>query len=217
MRSDIGRLVTERERSGSFLPSQKTGLSIPWKGHDHEYDYDRTMSMSWNRLPIKIGRKEFTDVLSPLYRWLDKQVGRPWDCVYSELCVGLDKRKVTHKHVFDHAFQHIERYVYMAVDGRYYSRDGFRSSYPIKGLFVDPKTGLIRRQTPRPATEDPKEVTKVTLGGMKAWEKMKGIWYLVEYREPTLAERMIRGRDPVLVVKRQLGKKQLRALRAKLA
>lgn len=214
MRSDIGKLVTERERSGSSNPSLKTGLSIAWKGHEAEYDYDRMASMSWNRL---WQRKEFTDVLSPIYRWLDQQVGRPWNKVYSELCKNLDKRKVTHKHVLDHAFQHVERHTYLGVDGQFYSREtAYRSEYPIKGLFVHPKTGLVVRQVPRPEPEKKREVVKIKLGGMKAWERLSGVWYLVEYREPTRAERLVRGRDPILVMKRQLGKKQLKEVRARL-
>lgn len=214
MRSDIGKVVTERERSGSWMPSEKTGLSIRWQGHEAEYDYDRMASMSWNRL---WQRKEFTDVLSPIYRWLDQQVGRPWNKVHSELCKNLDKRKVTHKHVLDHAFQHVERHTYLGVDGQFYSREtAYRSEYPIKGLFVHPKTGLVVRQVPRPEPEKKREVVKIKLGGMKAWERLSGVWYRVEYREPTLSERLVRGPSPILVLKRQLGKKQLREVRAKL-
>lgn len=156
--------------------------------------------------------------MGPIYRWLDKQVGRPWNKVHSELCQVLDKRKLTHAHVFTHVDGYVEKNVYMGPDGQFYPTTGFFTFHhsPVKGLYVHPKTGLIRRQKPRPEPEKPRETTKIKLEGLKAWEKLSGIWYLVEYREPTPVERLSMGRDPILVYKRQLGKKQLRELRARL-
>lgn len=47
--------------------------------------------------------KEFKDKLSPMYRWLDAQVGRPWDEVRSEVFEKFDTRTTAGRHVtFDH-------------------------------------------------------------------------------------------------------------------
>jgi len=215
MRKDIGKIITERERTGSSLPSPKTGLSIRWNGYEGEYDYDRKASMSWNRL---VDRKGFTDVLSPLYRWLDKQVGRPWNKVYSEICANLDKRKVTHVHVLDHLFQRIERNVFMGVDGQYHARSsGFFSVNVVDGLYVHPRNGLILRQKPKPKIEKPEDVEEVKLTELTAWKKIKGIWYFCEYRKPTAVEVTIyRSSKMIVVRKKQLGKKELRDLRKRI-
>jgi len=50
----------------------------------------------------KIGR-QFRDKLSPPERWLDAQVGRPWDLVRGELLSKFDPRTTAGRHiVFDH-------------------------------------------------------------------------------------------------------------------
>lgn len=47
--------------------------------------------------------KEFTDKLSPMYRWLEKQVGRSWADVRSEVFDKFDIRTTAGRHIiFDH-------------------------------------------------------------------------------------------------------------------
>lgn len=47
--------------------------------------------------------KEFTDKLSPMYRWIDAQVGRPWDEVRSEVFQKFDTKTTAGRHItFDH-------------------------------------------------------------------------------------------------------------------
>lgn len=47
--------------------------------------------------------KEFNDKLSPMYRWLDAQIGRPWSEVRSEVFKKFDTRTTAGRHVtFDH-------------------------------------------------------------------------------------------------------------------
>ena len=45
--------------------------------------------------------KLFYDKLSPATRWLESQVGRPWNKVYSELCAKFDRRSLAGMHVVD--------------------------------------------------------------------------------------------------------------------
>lgn len=52
--------------------------------------------------------KEFTDKLNPMYRWLDAQVGRPWDEVRSEVFQKFDTRTTAGRHItFDHLLRSI--------------------------------------------------------------------------------------------------------------
>jgi len=57
--------------------------------------------------------KGFSDKLSPAERWLDHQVGRPWDAVRSELFARFDARTVAGRHVL---YGHILEW----VEGRWY-------------------------------------------------------------------------------------------------
>lgn len=52
--------------------------------------------------------KEFSDKLSPMYRWLDAQIGRPWSEVRSEVFQNFDTRTTAGRHItFDHLLREV--------------------------------------------------------------------------------------------------------------
>lgn len=52
--------------------------------------------------------KEFKDKLSPMYRWIEAQVGRPWSEVHSEIFKKFDSRTTAGRHIlFDHLLSSI--------------------------------------------------------------------------------------------------------------
>ena len=54
-------------------------------------------------------RKEFSDKLNPVYRYLDSQVGRPWDKVRSEIVEKFDSRTTAGRHIlFDHIISNVK-------------------------------------------------------------------------------------------------------------
>ena len=54
--------------------------------------------------------KNFADKLGPPKRWLRKQVGRPWDEVYSDLKRAFDPRTTAGRHlVYDHMLTWVHR------------------------------------------------------------------------------------------------------------
>jgi len=177
MRQDMGKVITERPRYGSSNPSQKTRLTVRWNGWDEDYAIETRMGMSRHR-QHGFGAREFTDVLGPIYRWLDKQVGRPWNASYSELCEVLDKRKLTHAHVIDHVFREVETDIFRGTDGLWRA---FPYGGMFNGLYVDPTDGILKRQT-LPKNEKPEKIEKVPVDDLKIFEIKKGIWYLCEYK-----------------------------------
>lgn len=57
---------------------------------------------------IKVVYKAFYDRLGPMYRWIKKQVGRPWDEVRSEIFQKFDTKTVAGRHItFDHLLSEI--------------------------------------------------------------------------------------------------------------
>lgn len=212
MRRDMGKIITEAPRYGSDLPNHKTGGTVRWDGPDGDYD-----KSSWepgtsrkSKTMMKWGRKEFSDVLGPLSRWLEKQLGRPWDAIYSELCANLDKRKVTHKHVLDHVKSWVDLHVYLGTDGVYYPKDGGH----VWRFFVNPETGLLSKQPKKEAPQKPKDVTKIKVSEWEHYEKIGGFWYLLTYRPATPDELALRPWDKIVLgSKRQVGGKDLRKLR----
>ncbi len=148
MRDDMAKVVTERPRRGHSNPSAKTsGPRI--RRFDPAREYDEP-----TRLPVARGRqygydaKEFSDLLGPLKRYLRSCIGRPWSRVHSELSRTLDRRSVAGSHIWDHVMWEIESDCYIGDDRFVYSnrRTYTRVDRPVVGLYVHPKTGLIREQ-----------------------------------------------------------------------
>ncbi len=227
MRKDMGKVITERERSGNPCRNAKTRMDIKWKGEDGDYDIPNRMSSSATR-QHGYNAKQFTDVLGPIYRYLDKQVGRPWNKVHSELCEHLDKRKVTHKHVFDHIDSYVEKDVYKGSDGVWYHTTGY-SYMPdgialrrVVGLFINPKNGLIQRQKALKEQPKKKDLDVIKVDKENEHRRLDGIWFLVKLKEVEVdasyfdyfTKKMVaRTRKEMREVSRkQLNKKELKKL-----
>ena len=111
----------------------------------NEYDAD---DHGPNRAPIARrhqygwNAKEFSDLLGPLRRYLRKQVGRPWDKVWSEIACHLDSRSLSGQHIFDHIQWEVEQHVRLSSDGSLYHH-GWSGFVPVSGLYVQPTTGLL--------------------------------------------------------------------------
>ena len=59
------------------------------------------------------GYKWQTDNLAPLIRFLDKNTGKYWNKVYSQLCKKMNKNGVLGQHVFDHLLDFVHTKVYI--------------------------------------------------------------------------------------------------------
>jgi hypothetical protein len=73
-------------------------------------DHPRKVGMRANKLVVSFDRKDLSDRLEPLYRFLQKNAGRPWNDVYSEICQQLDPRSLRGWHARDHVLQYVETY-----------------------------------------------------------------------------------------------------------
>lgn len=91
-------------------------------------------------IPVKRSRKEdkkkseyfgdwgFSDRLQPLYRWIDKQHGRKWNDVFSEICKKVDRRNVRGRHLIEHVLD----YVWTRDSDR-----GWRGKWFVLGFYKD--------------------------------------------------------------------------------
>lgn len=89
--------------------------------------------------------KQLNEHLSPLRRWLEKQVGRDWDEVWSEVCDGLSVRNATTAHVRDHADYYVEKNCYIE-DGKVYDSRGLplNNHWRWKQFYIDPKDNTLQ-------------------------------------------------------------------------
>ncbi|MEY2538336.1 MAG: hypothetical protein QOG67_2076 [Verrucomicrobiota bacterium] len=223
MRNDIKFLLVERPRIGSRKRSLKTGGSLK-AGVDYGDDFDAGPSV----LPSSIAangwsQKELNENLRPLYQFLRKSVGKPWNKVYSEIREQIDPRRTIGFHVLQHVEQFVHQDVIVIKRVPYWQTGG-KEFY---GMYVDPRTGILRHHPYRKRPPEPKAVDSVRWRN-DIWFKMEvlrkrtecgcvnfrdakrpvcthgnepipqEIWYVVEYRRrrPEEVYRVIRPGDP---------------------
>lgn len=185
MRSDMKKVVVERPRWGSRQRNCKFGARLKYVP---EHDYDEQPKKPRGFESYNGSGKQFTDVLGPLKGFLRKNIGRPWNKVYSELCSSLDKRKVTGKHVFDHLKDMVQTNCFIGSSGKvcYLGYTGLENE--VDDLYVHPRTGLLC--CPRPESKRERnrrellaqEVQLMLLDNDTGYRKHNGQWYRVKLR-----------------------------------
>jgi hypothetical protein len=204
MRPDMKKVVTERPRVGGGYKSPKGDMRA-WSRYDAEETPKReAIRRKWQSGP---GGKVFTDVLGPLYRYLLKQVGRPWDKVYSEIAQNLPKTSVQNRHVYTHVWQFVEKDV-VILDGVPCYNGGGAHGRPLyanrryQQLYVHPVTGLLCRARKRyPAHTPPRIEPGIKVYPGVQYHKLDGVWYEVIVRpHPRTVEMPGNLRYPLSIV-----------------
>lgn len=216
MRDDFHKVVIERARWGSRLPNLKTR----WSTARYDPDADYGLPKTWDE-----PQKSFSDHLSPLRRYLQKQVGRPWRKVEAEILRTLDIRNLIGKHLWTHAKQMVETEVRMTPDGRALGLRG----YDVRDLYVHPRTGILRRQ--KPGRSDPHRerleriaaAERIVLDARVSAEKVKDLWYLyidtgrteevIDVSRDPLGRRVHTHRTRPVIRKKQANREELRRIR----
>jgi hypothetical protein len=139
MRKDMYKVIVERPRG--------------WKGDASRAARRRNDPDGPQQLGMRAGygRPHLNENLSPLRRFLRAQVGRPWAKVYGEIASCIDRRNTVQEHIYQHIDDLIatrvevrgDRIVDLSRQRALYSND----SAIRQELYVDPRTGLIRRNT----------------------------------------------------------------------
>lgn len=153
MRKDMYKIICERPRrgggySGDHHPYRKAKKVVL----DDDLECVDVFS-GRTKLPIKpIGLswddyKSFSDYLAPLYRFIDKKVGRLWDDVYAEICENITLDSTTRRHVRQHVDDYVTVNVIFNEHGDPCTAFGRRwgGYIPLeKGeLYKDPVTGIL--------------------------------------------------------------------------
>ncbi len=148
MRADMYKVIVERPRRGG---------GVEFNSEARQY---RNSEDTQNKIGIKKGhlrRKYLNENLNPLKRFLESQVGRPWDKVYSELSKGIDRRNTVQEHIY----AHIEQFVAIKTQWQetenkptdnghcvIVKNKGWRGAWltlrdSYSELYVHPKSGLL--------------------------------------------------------------------------
>jgi hypothetical protein len=191
MRSDMGRVVIERPRTGSSNKSPKI-LHFPGR-IDEEGDYDGLTRLPSSRYRIygfapKILEKSFTDLLGPLRRYLQANLGRPWNKIYGEAKEVLKSGGWGVRHVFEtHFLGEVARDVYRDQNGILVSRrfSYGRMPFPVTGFYVHPKTGLLCHAPRKPWKRRPerRDTDRIALPDGRYYVLVNGLWFIARYQE----------------------------------
>ena len=142
MRPDMSKVIVERPRIGHSARYSKPGRTrvitdddgAPLRAREPAGREPRTKSLNEN--------------LAPLKRYLDKQVGRPWNKVFSEIAEHLKSTSTVQQHVRDHLEDFVAIHT-MMVDGEVHVQSKYGAIRPLaldwSLYFVHPKTGLLKR------------------------------------------------------------------------
>ena len=158
----------------------------------------------------------FGDHINPLRKWLKKQVGRPFDKVYSEFCKHADSRSLRGWHARDHFWMEVDTYEerLAALEQRWKHPSNF---------YVDPQ-GILRedkdyRRWPRRKPQYDPDKCKI---GDRDFERINDCWFEVWFtKEEKAAKRwnyLLNRHDveysyiDVKVNQKQLSKKELKDL-----
>ena len=176
MRNDMAKIIVERPRRGDH--SGRKGRARPLE------DLPQYEGMRRPHLLHGWG-KELNENLQPLRRYLERQVGRPWDKVYAEIARNLRVDNTVQQHVRDH----LQDYVAVTprrVFGGWWSRS--RSGLWYQPLYVDPVTGLLCRTDRLPEEKarrrakrhrPPEAPTRIELAPDRELRLIDGLWYEV--------------------------------------
>lgn len=149
MREDMAKVIVERPRYGSRLPSRKKGY--------RKYVQSSVLEDLPAREPLpgrwKGRQRCLNEHLGPMRRFLRSRLGRPWNKVHQELCEHVAFENAVQKHVLTHVFDFVEQHV--ELRGRdVIAAAGWRRgrALPRGQLYVCPRSGLlkeVRRRPPR--------------------------------------------------------------------
>jgi hypothetical protein len=208
MRADMGKVLVERPRLKvcRYSPGPEKGYR---KRIERCYEDDGSPPA---RESIKkrygANRKYFNEHLGPLRRFLDSNVGRPWDKVYSEICRHVDRGNVVQKHILTHLFDYVVTNVIL-IDGEpcrgtAYARqygESVRTSASYHQWYVCPKSGLLRksRYVPRKRKlRRPEPPRRVVLNKTQMCLFLGGQWELVKVAPVPDLYSQHRGHDVIL-------------------
>ncbi len=184
MRADMAKVIVERPRikgCGYLVKGYKRRLA--------RYGEDGPPSREGMKARWQGGTKLLNEHLGPLRRYLDANVGRPWDKVYSEICAHIDRNSAVQDHVRDHVDQYVSTHVILIDGVPCNGEGGLGYGKPLHQMrwrpwYVCPRTGLLRRvkKESRKQPHGPKRETPpkyIRVNDTLQCRFFNGAWYLV--------------------------------------
>jgi hypothetical protein len=213
MRADMAKVIVERPRFGSRVHGKPKG----YRRSLQKLLEDGGPVREGMKRRCRGGCKTLNEHLGPLRRYLDKQVGRPWDKVFSEICAHIDRNSAVQDHVRDHVEAYVATHVIL-IDGVPCNGEGDWSygkpldQFRYRPWYVCPRTGLLRRvkvtsrkRRLQPKKESPPKYIRVS--DTLQCRFLDGGWHLITLQPlPTLPDQRERSPAIDILLNRRIAK-----------
>lgn len=199
---------------------------------DPEYQGTRYLSMGRSR-QYGSAQKWQDEYLAPLRRYLKKQVGRPWNEVYSEIRATVKPDSTVRYHIYQHMEWEVAKHVEYIEGQPYFKPCNRNRLFPVTGLYICPDSGLLKYIPPPPRKQKSKAkrspITKLPITRDRWYELIDGQWYEISiHRWSEKVPNTVRQKNGQLnteleekeftsVHKKQLSKKELKLIRNRLS
>jgi len=166
MRPDMAKVIVERPRRGG-------GHARKGRARDPE---DLPQAQGIRRPHREAGDfKTLNENLAPLRRFLEGQVGRPWNKVFAEIALHLRAGSAVQQHVRDHIADFVALHPEPA---QRYRRPRL--------LYVDPRDGLLKRTDQRPEEKarrrrEAAPPIRIAIDAMRELRQIDGLWYEIRF------------------------------------
>jgi len=198
MREDMFEVIIERPRlGGGWGKLQRSKENLRRALDEASWLGDDALNAPATKAPMldreRRGRKSLNENLSPLKRFLDSAVGRPWDDVYSEIRQCLSPKSTVQMHVIDHLKQFVV--VSTAVEngiigyyGGYWPRgfiplvdDGSKNkSFRGEQFYVHPETKVLCVSRRKKYHWDRKPANEwIYIDDTSQFRKVDDVWYVI--------------------------------------
>lgn len=156
MRKDMQKVLVDCHRGGSRFSKMP---------HPQKKSWDDYVNKEGMRRPYGYETKSQCDNWGALRRWAEKQVGRHWDDVWSDVCAVSDARSTMGRHLRGHVKDVIELDSWIDKKGRvwigkYYSYLADRGTYGHPEIYVDPRDKIVKKTKVIPYVVRKPEVLK---------------------------------------------------------
>lgn len=180
MRKDMAKVIVERPRTGG-------GWRFP-RGADRGVDDESDRRRSGIKRPwTERGQfKHLNENLAPLRRYLQSNVGRQWDKVYSEICKHMNVNSAVQLRIWQHLMHFVA--VKMHEQRSCGKRSVFHPEHAgSKPFYVDPTTGVLQRDKDYGwsrrwrLSAKPEEPVVIRVAG-RAFRRIDGVWHEITLR-----------------------------------